>query len=120
MITIIKMIMEEKGIDVDELHKKTEIQKKYLEKYMDNTIKRINIYAILKIADVLKINFKDLVFTTYDLDSLKKRMYYNMEKYGFTYPEVQKLSKIIDLLITEDAKNQKIGLKDLNSKNADI
>lgn len=104
--------MQEKNITIEQLHKKTEIQYKYLKQYINNNVQKINIYAIIKIADALNVNFKDIIYTKYDLEFLRKSMNYYIDKKGINYYKVLRLSKIIDLIVTKDAEKQIIFQRD--------
>ena len=72
----IKGIRKKKGISIRELSKKTNISRSYLSELENN--KKINptLQSLLKIASALNVNVKDLFYTRFDIEDLKKEMYF--------------------------------------------
>jgi transcriptional regulator with XRE-family HTH domain len=101
LVFTIKIIRQEKRISLLKIHKETHISRSYLYKLDNNLIDNTNIYALYKIAKVLNVNVKELLYSGEDIYYLKKSLYYHISKYGYTHPKTLKISKIIDLIITK-------------------
>ena len=95
----IKQIRESKNITAYRLAKDTNISRSYLSELENNKKMNVSLQVLVDIADYLKVNVKDLFYTTFDINSLKQKMYRRISKYGINSPEALEISQIIDLLI---------------------
>ena len=95
----IKEIRKSKNITAYRLSKEAGITRAYLSELENN--KRINpsLKVLLNIANVLKVNIKDLFYTTLDIDDLKEELYKKIDSFGINSKEVLEISHIIDLLV---------------------
>lgn len=100
----IKQIRESKNITAYRLAKDTKISRSYLSELENNKKMNVSLQVLVDIADYLNVNVKDLFYTTFDINSLKQKMYRRIEKYGINSPEVLEVSQIIDLLINIDMR----------------
>ena len=95
----IKQIRESKNITAYRLAKDTNISRSYLSELENNKKMNVSLQVLVDIADYLNVNVKDLFYTTFDINSLKQKMYRRISKYGINSPEALEISQIIDLLI---------------------
>lgn len=95
----IKQIRESKNITAYRLAKDVKISRSYLSELENNKKMNVSLEVLVNIADYLKVNVKDLFYTTFDINSLKQKMYRRISKYGINSPEALEISQIIDLLI---------------------
>jgi XRE family transcriptional regulator of biofilm formation len=95
----IKQIRESKNITAYRLAKDVKISRSYLSELENNKKINVSLQVLVDIADYLKVNVKDLFYTTFDINSLKQKMYRRISKYGINSPEALEISQIIDLLI---------------------
>nr|DAZ62842.1 MAG TPA: helix-turn-helix domain protein [Caudoviricetes sp.] len=95
----IKGIRKKKGISIRELSKKTNISRSYLSELENN--KKINptLQSLLKIASALNVNVKDLFYTRFDIEDLKKEMYKRIKKFGLESEEALEVSQLLDLVL---------------------
>lgn len=100
----IKQIRESKNITAYRLAKDIKISRSYLSELENNKKMNVSLQVLVDIADYLNVNVKDLFYTTFDINSLKQKMYRRIEKYGINSPEVLEISQIIDLLINIDMR----------------
>lgn len=100
----IKQIRESKNITAYRLAKDVKISRSYLSELENNKKMNVSLQVLVDIADYLNVNVKDLFYTTFDINSLKQKMYRRIEKYGINSPEVLEISQIIDLLINIDLR----------------
>lgn len=100
----IKQIRESKNITAYRLAKDIKISRSYLSELENNKKMNVSLQVLVDIADYLNVNIKDLFYTTFDINSLKQKMYRRIEKYGINSPEVLEISQIIDLLINIDMR----------------
>lgn len=95
----IKQIREHKNISAYKLSKMTDISRSYLSEIENNKIMNVSLSALMKIAEALDVNIKDLFYTTFDIDSLKEKMYTSIHENGINATETLEISQLIDLLI---------------------
>lgn len=95
----IKQIRESKNITAYRLAKDVKISRSYLSELENNKKINVSLQVLVDIADYLKVNVKDLFYTTFDINSLKQKMYRRISKYGINSLEALEISQIIDLLI---------------------
>lgn len=95
----IKEIREEKGITAYSLSKKANISRSFLSELENNKRTNVSLQILLKIANVLDVNIKDLFYTTFDIENLKEEMYGRIDEFGLNSKEVLETSQLIDLLI---------------------
>ena len=70
----------------------------------NNKKMNVSLEVLVNIADYLNVNVKDLFYTTFDINSLKQKMYRRIDKYGINSKEALEVSQIIDLLINIDMR----------------
>ena len=95
----IKQIRESKNVTAYRLAKDVNISRSYLSELENNKKMNVSLQVLVDIADYLNVNVKDLFYTTFDINSLKQKMYRRISKYGINSPEALEISQIIDLLI---------------------
>lgn len=95
----IKQIRESKNVTAYRLAKDVKISRSYLSELENNKKMNVSLEVLVNIADYLNVNVKDLFYTTFDINSLKQKMYRRIDKYGINSPEALEISQIIDLLI---------------------
>ena len=95
----IKQIREIKNITAYRLAKDVKISRSYLSELENNKKMNVSLEVLVNIADYLNVNVKDLFYTTFDINSLKQKMYRRIDKYGINSKEALEVSQIIDLLI---------------------
>lgn len=95
----IKGIRKKKGISIRELSKKTNISRSYLSELENN--KKINptLQSLLKIASALNVNVKDLFYTRFDIEDLRKEMHKRIKKFGLESAEALEVSQLLDLVL---------------------
>nr|DAV69964.1 MAG TPA: helix-turn-helix domain protein [Caudoviricetes sp.] len=100
----IKQIRESKNITAYRLAKDVKISRSYLSELENNKKMNVSLEVLVNIADYLNVNVKDLFYTTFDINSLKQKMYRRIDKYGINSKEALEVSQIIDLLINIDMR----------------
>lgn len=100
----IKQIRESKNVTAYRLAKDVKISRSYLSELENNKRMNVSLQVLIDIADYLNVNVKDLFYTTFDINSLKQKMYRRIDKYGINSPEALEVSQIIDLLINIDMR----------------
>jgi transcriptional regulator with XRE-family HTH domain len=100
----IKQIRESKNVTAYRLAKDVKISRSYLSELENNKKMNVSLQVLVDIADYLNVNVKDLFYTTFDINSLKQKMYRRIDKYGINSPEALEISQIIDLLINIDMR----------------
>lgn len=106
IVFIIKKIRQNKKISLVKLSKITNISTTYLNDLENNKSINVTIPVLLKIADALNVNIKQLFYTKLDIDDLKEEMYTRVDKFGLNSKEVMEISQIIDLLVNIDLASQ--------------
>lgn len=100
----IKQIRESKNITAYRLAKDVKVSRSYLSELENNKKMNVSLEVLVNIADYLNVNVKDLFYTTFDINSLKQKMYRRIDKYGINSKEALEVSQIIDLLINIDMR----------------
>lgn len=100
----VKQIRESKNITAYRLAKDVKISRSYLSELENNKKMNVSLEVLVNIADYLNVNVKDLFYTTFDINSLKQKMYRRIDKYGINSKEALEVSQIIDLLINIDMR----------------
>lgn len=100
----IKQIRGSKNITAYRLAKDVKISRSYLSELENNKKMNVSLEVLVNIADYLNVNVKDLFYTTFDINSLKQKMYRRIDKYGINSKEALEVSQIIDLLINIDMR----------------
>lgn len=103
----IKTIREQKKITLYRLSKITGISHQYLSNLEKNKVSNPTASVLLAISDALNVNVKDLFYTSFEVESLKKKLYQKIDKYGINSPEALEISQLIDLLNLIDIKKNK-------------
>lgn len=103
----IKTIREQKKITLYRLSKITGISHQYLSNLEKNKVNNPTANVLLAIADALNVNVKDLFYTSFEIELLKKKLYCKIDKYGINSPEALEISQLIDLLILIDINKNK-------------
>lgn len=103
----IKDIREKKNISLSLLSKLTKVSRAYLFDLENNRKTNPTLQILLKIANVLDVNIKDLFYTRFDIEILKQEMYQSIDDHGIDSSEVLKISQLIDLLINIDMNEKK-------------
>lgn len=95
----IKEIRIKKNISLKRLSEQTNISRAYLYDLEHSRRANPSLRILYNIATVLEVNVKDLFYTTFDIDSLKEKMYEQIAEFGINSKEVLETSQLIDLLI---------------------
>lgn len=95
----IKNIRISKNISIKELSRKTGISRTYIRELENQNKTNPTLASLNKIATALKVNIKDLFYSTIELENLRKEMYRRIDKFGLNSKEVLEVSQIIDLLV---------------------
>lgn len=100
----IQNLRKNKNISLYKLEKLTHLSRAYLSRLENNIKLNPSMNTLMRIANALDVNVKDLFYTTLDINNLKEEMYKRIDKYGINSKEVMEVSQIIDLLINIDMK----------------
>ncbi len=100
----IQNLRKNKNISLYKLEKLTHLSRAYLSRLENNIKLNPSMNTLMRIANALDVNIKDLFYTTLDINDLKNEMYKRIDKYGINSKEVMEVSQIIDLLINIDMK----------------
>ena len=95
----IKEIRMNKGITAYSLSKDANISRSFLSELENNKRTNVSLQLLLKIANILEVNVKDLFYTKCDIDYLKEEMYKSINDNGINAKETLQISQLIDLLI---------------------
>lgn len=98
----IKEIRLKKKISISKLSEMTDISRTYIRELENNRKTNPSMQTLYKIANVLNVNIKDLFYTKFDINKLKRKMYRRIDKYGLGSQEALEVSQLIDLLINID------------------
>lgn len=98
-IFMVKDIRESKKISLNELSKRTGISKSYLHDLENNSKFNVTLDKLYNIANVLNVNIKDLFYSAFDIEELRKELHKRIDKYGLNSKETLEISKLIDLLV---------------------
>ena len=102
----IKEIRTNKGISAYSLCKKANISRSYLSEVENGKKINVSLQFLLKVADILSVNIKDLFYTKFDIEDLRQEMHKRIEKYGLDSNKVMEISQLIDLLINIEQKKK--------------
>lgn len=100
----IKPIRKKKNLTLYELSKRTGISRTYLRNIENNKTFNPTMFILKKISEALEVEIKDLFYSPYEVETLKKEMYRRIDEYGLGSKEVMEVSQIIDLLINVKMK----------------
>lgn len=100
----IQNLRKNKNISLYKLEKLTHLSRAYLSRLENNIKLNPSMNTLMRIANALDVNVKDLFYTTLDINNLKEEMYKRIDKYGINSEEVMEVSQTIDLLINIDMK----------------
>lgn len=100
----IQNLRKNKNISLYKLEKLTHLSRAYLSRLESNIKLNPSMNTLMRIANALDVNVKDLFYTTLDINNLKEEMYKRIDKYGINSKEVMEVSQTIDLLINIDMK----------------
>lgn len=95
----IKEVRIKKQISLKRLSEQTDISRAYLYDLENNRRVNPSLRILSDIAAALDVNIKDLFYTTFDIDSLKEKMYDSIQENGINAAETLEISQLIDLLI---------------------
>ena len=102
----IKEIRMNKGITAYSLSKDANISRSFLSELENNKRTNVSLQLLLKIANILEVNVKDLFYTKCDIDYLKEEMYKSIADNGIDSKETLQISQLIDLLINIKMKEE--------------
>lgn len=77
----IKEVRKQKNISLKRLSRETNISRSYLFDLENNRKTNPSMQLLFNIATVLDVNVKDLFYTKFDIDTLKKEMYKRINKF---------------------------------------
>lgn len=103
----IKNIRKEKDISLYKLEQLTHLSRAYISRLENNIKLNPSLNTLLRIAEALNVNIKDLFYTKLDIEELKKEMYKRIDEYGLNSFEVMEISQLIDLLVNIDMNDKK-------------
>ena len=98
-VFIVKDIRKSKKVSLNKLSEKTKISKSYLHELENNRKFSISLDKLYRIASVLDVNIKDLFYTSYDIENLRKELNNRINSFGLGSKETLEISKLIDLLV---------------------
>ena len=98
-VFVIKNIRINKNITLYKLSQLTNLSRTYLRDLENNKTFNPSLKTLDKISKALKVNIKDLFYTTLDVEDLRKEMHNRIDSYGLNSKEVLEISQIIDLLL---------------------
>ncbi len=99
LIFTIKNLRKSKNLTLVELSTKTDLSTTYLSDIENNKLDNCSTKTLEKIANALEVNIKDLFYTTFDIEDLKKKLNESVDEYGLNSKETFEISQLIDLLI---------------------
>lgn len=102
----IKECREKKNISAYKLAKDINVSRSYLSELENNKKFNVSLKVLFDIANYLNINIKDLFYTTFDIEDLKKEMNKKIKRYGLNSKEVLEISQLINLLINIKMKEE--------------
>ena len=105
----IKEIRIKNNMSQNKLSKYAKISREYLYNIENNKNTNVSLNVLINIAYTLNVNVKDLFFTTFDIENLKKEMYYRIDAYGIESKEAIEVSQLIDLLINVKMNKDKFS-----------
>lgn len=108
LIFTIKNLRKNKNISLTELSNQTSLSVSYLSDLENNKLNNCTTKSLEKISIALGVNIKDLFYTTFDIEDLRKKLYERMDKYGINSEESLEISHLIDLLINIINKEKEV------------
>jgi len=99
IVFVIKEIRKRKNITLYKLSKDTNLSRTYLRNIENNVNTNPTLSVLIKIANVLDVNIKELFYSELDIEKLRKEMHKKIEKFGINSKQVLQISQIIDLLL---------------------
>ena len=102
----IKEIRINKNVSLKRLSEQTDISRAYLYDLENNRKTNPTLQVLFEIANALKVNVKDLFYTTFDIEDLKQKMYEIIEDTSIDSKETLEISQLIDLLINIKMKEK--------------
>ena len=98
-IFAIKQIREKKGYSIRTLSEKTELSYTYINDLENN--KKINptLDILIKIANALDVNVKDLFYTRLDIETLRNKMHDSIDTNGLDADKTIEISQLLDLVL---------------------
>ena len=106
LIFTIKNLRKNKNISLDELSYLTNLSKSYLSKLERNKLDNCSTKSLEKISLALDVNIKDLFYTKFDIEDLKKKLNETIDEYGLNSNEALEISQLIDLLLNIQNKKK--------------
>ena len=82
------------------LAKLAHISKPYLIALEENKMHNPTLKILENISNALEVNIKDLFYSNFDIETLRKEMYFCIDKYGINHQKTLEISQIIDLLVS--------------------
>jgi len=98
-IFVLKEIRERKGYTIYRLSKETKLSRSYLCELENNKKVNPSLQSLIKIADALNVNVKDLFYTRLDIEDLRNKMHECIDKYGLNAKETMEISQLLDLVL---------------------
>ena len=88
-----------RGISAEKLSELTGIARPNLSLLENNKSANTTIDTLHKIAVVLDVNIKDLLYGKLDIQQVRKLLYKSIDKNGISAEETLRLSELLDLLL---------------------
>ena len=98
-VFLIKELRKKSGLSIKKLSELTGLSRSYLYGLENNKNFNISLDKLYKISTALNVNVKDLFYTSLDIEDLRRKLHYRINKYGLNSDEVLETSKLIDLLV---------------------
>lgn len=98
-IFVVKEIRENKKISIRELSKKTNLSRSYLSELENNKKLNPTLQSLIKIANALEVNVKDLFYTRLDIEYLRNKMHKSIDENGINADETIEISQLLDLVL---------------------
>lgn len=99
LIFVIKKLRQNKNISLIELSNQTNLSKSYLSELENNKLDNCSTKSLEKIATALDVNIKDLFYSKFDIEDLKKKLNKSIDDHGINSKEALEIGQLIDLLI---------------------
>lgn len=98
-IFAIKQIREKKNYSIRTLSEKTELSHTYINDLENNKKLNPTLDILVKIANALEVNVKDLFYTRLDIEALRNKIHDSIDKNGLNAEETIKISQLLDLVL---------------------
>lgn len=105
-VFVIKDIRIRKGFTLYKLSKLTNLSRTYLRDLENNKRFNPSLETLYKIARALGVNVKELFYTTFDINSLKRKMVRIVTAKGLDNKKVLEISQLIDLLLNIEKEEE--------------